>query len=192
MARRLPARPAPDGSIHTCHLLHRLAPAPTNPRSSGRTIVTELGVGTACLLVQLAMLCWLAASVRRCRLEGRLWCDPAQGRAAALAMAAPLAAKAFFSGCPTPYTLLARPPTRRSVRQQFFTRTAATLLVLQTCYTAAWTASFAIVLAQPGCGYPWRTITVFDFLQASKGGRGGEVHEFRGVGEAGMVAPSAC
>ncbi|PSC69058.1 alpha beta-hydrolase isoform B [Micractinium conductrix] len=94
--------------------------------SSGRTIVTELGVGTACLLVQLAMLCWLAASVRRCRLEGRLW----------------------------------------SVRQQFFTRTAATLLVLQTCYTAAWTASFAIVLAQPGCGYPWRTITVFDFLQS--------------------------
>lgn len=61
---------------------------------------------------------------------------------------------------PSPHTV-----GRRSARQRYFTGTAVVSLVLQSCYTACYAASFVVVQAQQDCAYPWGVMAVFDYLK---------------------------
>lgn len=54
------------------------------------------------------------------------------------------------------------------MRQRYFARTVAAMLVLQTSYAATFVAAYAATLARSDCTYPWTALAVTDFLQVGR------------------------
>ncbi|PRW55924.1 alpha beta-hydrolase [Chlorella sorokiniana] len=52
-----------------------------------------------------------------------------------------------------------------SKRQRYFGSTAAVLLALQSGYSAAYVASYGVVLSATNCAYPFNTLSVLEFVQ---------------------------